>query len=197
MSAPLSLLRLPRLSPLARRGGLIVILGALGLSLLAALPYAWHASLSEQASAQRAELALLKEKVRARAEARGPALGADDPVETMFLPGTTPGTTLAAFQSLVGEAAAASGLSVLRLQPLPMDEVEGLSPYRLAVDAAGGLAEVQSFLVDVEAMLPIVIVTGFDIQPHSAEAPAGQQPYPSEELAISLRLEAYAWRTAP
>jgi hypothetical protein len=193
MSAPLSL---PRLTPLARRGGLIVITTALALLLLAALPYVWHASLSEQASARSAELALLKEKARARAAARGPALGPDDPVESMFLPGTTPGTTLAAFQSLVSDAAAASGLNVLRLQPLPTDEVEGLSPHRLAVDAAGSLAEVQSFLVDVEAMLPIVIVTGFDIQPRAAQA-SGEQPHPSEDLAISLRLEAYAWRAAP
>lgn len=192
MSAPLSM---PHLSPLARRGGLIVILAGLTVLLLAALPYVWNASLSDEASARSAELALLREKVQARAGERGPALGADDAVETMFLPGTTPGTTLAAFQSMVSESAAASGLSVLRLQPLPTDEVMGLSPYRLAVDAAGSLAEVQSFLVDVESMLPIVIVTGFDIQPRSAAS--ADQPYPSEDMAVSLRLEAFAWRTAP
>lgn len=193
MSAPLSW---QHLSPLARRGGLVVVLAALFVLLLAALPYVWHASLSEQAAAKSAELALLKEKVKARARAQGPALGADDAVDTMFLPGATPGTTLAAFQSMVSEAAASTGLSVLRLQPLPTDEVPGLAPYRLAVDAAGSLAQVQSFLVEVEAMLPIVIVTGFDIQPRAAQASA-EQPYPSEDLAVSLRLEAYAWRASP
>ena len=190
-----ALLSLQHLSPLARRGGAIIVLSGLVVLLLAALPYVWHASLSDRASAKSAELALLKERVLARAAAQGPALGADDAVESMFLPGTTPGTTLAAFQSIVSESAAASGLSVLRLQPLPTEEVTGLSPYRLAVDAAGSLAEVQSFLVDVESMLPIVIVTGFDIQPRSAAS--AEQPYPSEDMAVSLRLEAYAWRAAP
>jgi Tfp pilus assembly protein PilO len=114
----------------------------------------------------------------------------------MFLPGTTPGTTLAAFQSIVSGAAAESGLSIQRMQPLPTDEVQGLAPYLLAVDAAGSLQQVQAFLVEVEAVLPIVIVTGFDIQPRSAEA-SSDQFYPSEDLALSLRLEAYAWRASP
>jgi hypothetical protein len=163
---------------------------------LAALPYLWNGSLREQAAARSAELALLRQKVQFSATARGPVLGTSDPVETMFLPGTTPGTTLAAFQSIVSGAAAESGLSIQRMQPLPTDEVQGLAPYLLAVDAAGSLQQVQAFLVEVEAVLPIVVVTGFDIQPRSAEA-SSDQFYPSEDLALSLRLEAYAWRASP
>jgi len=114
----------------------------------------------------------------------------------MFLPGTTAGTTLAAFQSLVNAAATRTGISVLRTQPLPTDEVQGLSPYHLAVDAAGSLEQLRAFLATLESDLPVIIVTGFEIEPRSSEGPEAQ-PYPSEDLAVSLRLEAYAWRGQP
>ncbi len=183
-----------KLSPVALKGGLIVLAAASVLCVLAVLPYVWHGHLRDEAAVQKAELDLLKAKVLARASARGPVLTEADQLENMFLPGSTAGTTLAAFQSIVNEAAGASGISVLRMQPLPTDEAKGLSPYRLAVDAAGSLEQLQSFLVDVEEMLPIVIVTGFDIEPGSAD---GSGPYPSEDLAVSLKLEAYAWRGVP
>jgi type II secretory pathway component PulM len=189
-------LRALTLSPRATKGASIVLACALLLLLLAVLPYVWHASLRQQAAAQTSELDLVRAKVLARESARGPVLTGQDPLPTMFLPGTTAGTTLAAFQTLVSESATASGISVLRMQPLPTDEVQGLSPYRLAVDAAGSLEQLQAFLLDIEAMLPVVIVSGFEIVPRSADG-GEPQPYPSEDLAITLRLEAYAWRGAP
>jgi hypothetical protein len=189
-------LAVPTLSPTAVKGGLVALAAALLLCVLAILPYFWHAQLRSQAAAHKAELALVKAKAHARANAGGPALTEADDLASMFLPGSTAGTTLAAFQSLVNEQAGASGLSVLRMQPLPTDETAGLSPFRLAVEASGSLEQLQSFLVSVEAMLPIVIVTGFEIQPRAPEG-AGSQPYPSEDLAVSLRVEAYAWRVAP
>jgi Tfp pilus assembly protein PilO len=185
-----------KFSPRAMKGARILLASVLLLLLLAVLPYAWHASLRQQVAAQTAELDLVKARVLARESARGPVLSEKDQLQDMFLPGTTAGTTLAAFQTLVSEAAAASGINVLRMQPLPTDEVEGLSPYRLAVDAAGSLEQLQAFLLDVEAMLPVVIVSGFEISPRAAGG-SEPQPYPSEDLAITLRLEAYAWRGAP
>jgi len=178
------------------KGAWIVLASLLLLLLLAIIPYVWHGSLRQQVATQTADLERVKARVLARESARGPVLTEQDQLQDMFLPGTTAGTTLAAFQTLVSEAAAASGINVLRMQPLPTDEVEGLSPYRLAVDAAGSIEQLQAFLVDVEAMLPVVIVSGFDIVPRSAGG-SEPQPYPSEDLAITLRLEAYAWRGAP
>ncbi len=185
-----------KFSPRAMKGARILLASVLLLLLLAVLPYVWHASLRQQVAAQTAELDLVKARVLARESARGPVLSEKDQLQDMFLPGTTAGTTLAAFQTLVSEAAAASGINVLRMQPLPTVEVEGLSPYRLAVDAAGSLEQLQAFLLDVEAMLPVVIVSGFEIVPRAAGG-SEPQPYPSEDLAITLRLEAYAWRGAP
>ena len=183
-------------SPRAMKGAGVLLACLLLLLLLAILPYVWQASLHQQLAAQTAELDLVKARVLARESARGPVLSEQDQLQDMFLPGTTAGTTLAAFQTLVSEAAAASGINVLRMQPLPTDEAEGLSPYRLAVDAAGGLDQLQAFLLDVEVMLPVVIVSGFEIVPRAAGG-SEPQPYPSEDLAITLRLEAYAWRGAP
>jgi len=185
-----------KLSPKARQGGAMLLAAALLLLVFAAVPFFWQASLREQSGTLRAELDLLKGKLSARAGAAGPVLTDAAPLDSMFLPGSTAGTTLASFQELVGDAAAVSGLSVLRMQPVPAEEKNGLSPYRLAVDATGSLEQLRSFLVDVEAMLPVVIVTGFEIQPQSAGGEDADTD-PSDALAVSLRLEAYAWKGEP
>jgi hypothetical protein len=185
-----------KLSARARKGALILLASAILLVALAVVPFFWNASLRERAAAQEADLALVKARVLARQGARGPVLTEQDEVQSMFLSGATAGSTLAEFQTIVGEAATASGISVLRMQPLPTEEAAGLSPYRLAVDAEGGLEQLQSLLLDIEALLPVVIVSGLDVVPRSAGG-SEPQPYPSEELAITLRLEAYAWRGAP
>lgn len=184
------------LSPRAMKGAAILLAGAILLLLLAVLPFLWHASMREQAVAQAAERDRVKARVLARADARGRMLTEGDQPQTMFLPGTTAGTTLAAFQTMVSEVAGASGISVLRMQPLPGGEGEGLSAYRLAVDVAGSMEQLQRFLAGIESALPVVIVAGFGIVPRAA-AGSERQPFASDDLAISLTLEAYAWRGAP
>ena len=183
------------LSPRAMKGAAILLAGAILLLLLAVLPFLWHASMREQAVAQAAERDRVKARVLARADARGRMLTEGDQPQTMFLPGTTAGTTLAAFQTIVSDAAVASGISVLRMQPLPGGEGEGLSAYRLAVDAAGSMEQLQRFLAGIESSLPVVTVAGFGIVPRAA-AGSERQPFASDDLAISLTLEAYAWRGA-
>ena len=123
-------LPLRNLSPRAMKGAAILLVSAILLLLLAVLPFVWHASLSEQAAAQLAERDRVKARVLAHADARGRMLTDGDQPQNMFLPGTTAGTTLAAFQTIVSDAAGASGISVLRMQPLPGGEVRalGLSP---------------------------------------------------------------------
>jgi hypothetical protein len=184
------------LSPRAMKGAAILLAGAILLLLLAVLPFLWHASMREQAVAQAAERDRVKARVLARADARGRMLTEGDQPQTMFLPGTTAGTTLAAFQTMVSDVAVASGISVLRMQPLPGGEGEGLSAYRLAVDAAGSMEQLQRFLAGIESALPVVIVAGFGIVPRAAAGPE-RQPFASDDLAISLTLEAYAWKGAP
>jgi hypothetical protein len=184
------------LSPRAMKGAAILLAGAILLLLLAVLPFLWHASMREQAVAQAAERDRVKARVLARADARGRMLTEGDQPQTMFLPGTTAGTTLAAFQTMVSDVAVASGISVLRMQPLPGGEGEGLSAYRLAVDAAGSMEQLQRFLAGIESALPVVTVAGFGIVPRAAAGPE-RQPFASDDLAISLTLEAYAWRGAP
>lgn len=186
-------LSIPSFSPQAAKGGAIVSAAALLLLVFAALPYMWNAGISAELDVKQAELDLLKAKLAAREGRGGPALTAADGIGRMFLPGTTDGTTLAAFQALVNEQAAATGLSVLRMQPLEAEADGGISPYRLAVDAAGSLEQLKTFLIGIEAMLPVVMVTGFEIQPRSSEG-GEAQPYPSDDLTVSLRLEAYAWK---
>jgi len=176
-------------------GGVIVLGAALVLLIFALLPFFWQASLRGEAAALQAELDLLKAKLAQRSGQGGPVLTDAQPLESMFLPGNTAGTTLASFQELVGTTAAISGLAVLRMQPLPVEERGGLASYRLSVDVTGSLEQLRAFLVDVEAMLPVVIVSGFDIGPQS-DGEVGQA-YPSEDLAASLRLEAYAWKGTP
>ena len=74
--------------------------------------------------------------------------------------------------------------------------VEEEAERRLAVDAAGSMEQLQRFLAGIESTLPLVIVAGFNIAPRAA-AGSDPQPYASDDLAISLTLEAYAWRGAP
>ena len=184
------------LSPRAMKGAAILLAGAILLLLLAVLPFLWYSSMREQAVAQADERDRVKARVLARADARGRMLTEGDQPQTMFLPGTTAGTTLAAFQTMVSDVAVASGISVLRMQPLPGGEGEGLSAYRLAVDAAGSMEQLQRFLAGIESSLPVVTVAGFGIVPRAA-AGSERQPFASDDLAISLTLEAYAWRGAP
>jgi hypothetical protein len=185
------------LSPHAVKGAFVLAAAGVLVLVFAIVPYLWAASLREEADLLRAELDLLQARLTARADSGRTMLGQDDNVARMFLPASTEGMTLASFQERVGEVAASSGLSVLRMQPLPTDEVGGLSPFRLAVDGSGSLEQVQAFLIEVESMLPIVIVTGFDIQPRAATQGGEAPSFPSEDLAVSLRLEAYAWKAKP
>lgn len=183
------------LSASARKGAVIVVCGLAGLIGIAALPHVWNAQLREEVAAQKAKLTLVEARSRRADESRPRLTEADQPAR-MFLPGKTGGTALAALQSLVSKAAASSGMSVLRMQPLPVDEVAGASPLRLSVDAQGSLEQLRAFLIEIETTLPLIMVTGFGIVPREAEGTEAEA-YPSEDLAVTLKLEAFAWRDAP
>ena len=122
-------------------------------------------------------------------------LTAADNVAPMFLEGATPGLAFAAFQSVAGDAAAAAGLAVKRMQPVDPGDGEGAMPYRLSLDAEGSIEQLRDFLADIEARLPVMFVTGLEVQPATGEGEADQ--YPSELLRMTMRIEAYGWRTQP
>lgn len=180
------------LSPLARKGAVIVLASFAGLVLLALLPFLWLGGLREQAHAAKSEYELVKARAARLADAKQVRLTAADEPGRMFLPGETAGTTLAAFQSIVNATALGSGLSIVRVQPLPTEPAKGVTPYRLAVDATGSLEQLRAFLAEIESAIPLVFVTGFEIKPETA-ADAAEQPYPSEKLSLTLRLEAYGY----
>lgn len=178
------------LSPLARKGGLFVLAGAAAVVLMALAPYLWIGSLEEQAAADQSQYDLISARVAHLADGHQVRLTEADQPARLFIPGETAGTTLAAFQSIVNAAAEKSGLSVTRMQPLPAEAMKGLSPYRLSVDATGSIERFRSFLTEIESGLPLIVVAGFEIKPQTAATP-GEQAFPSEDLALSLRLEAY------
>jgi hypothetical protein len=184
-----------RMSRSARKGG-VILLAAFSLLIIAALlPYLWLAGVRSQITQQKAAYELVAARVGTTEGARAPRLTAEDQPERLFLSGETEGTALAAFQSQVGDAAGRSGMSVLRLQSLPAAGATGLVPVRLSVDCAGSLSQLRSFLAEIEAAVPLVVVTGLEVEPRTSDGEA--QPHPSEDLAVSLKLEAYSWRAAP
>lgn len=180
------------LSPLARKGGLFVLGGIAVVVLLALAPFLWLDSLDEQVAADKTQYDLISARVARLADGHRVRLTEADQPARLFIAGETAGTTLASFQSIVNAVAVKSGLSVTRMQPLPTEAAKGISPYRLSVDATGGIEQLRSFLADVESGLPLIVVTGFEIKPQTA-AVAGEQTFPAENLALSLRLEAYGW----
>jgi hypothetical protein len=180
------------------RKGILILAGAVLLAIgLAASLFAWQASLSDRIAQQQAERDLVAARAAKKArEGAGRLTSADSP-ERLFLAGETPGLTIASFQELVGAAAARSGLNVVRVQPFESgdDDAKTETSYRLGIDAEGSLEQLQAFLVSVEAMLPLIFVTGLDIRPEAATDAA--EPYPSEALRASIRVEAHGWRAQP
>ena len=186
-----------KLSPEARKG--LAILAGAGLLAAAIVTglAAWHGSLGDRIAQQQAERDLLSARVAKKAREGAGRLTAADSPERLFLAGATPGLTMAGFQELVGKAAEASGLSVVRIQPFETSDAEAKSEttYRLGIDAEGRLEQLQAFLISIESMLPLIFVTGLEIRPQAAADAA--DPYPSEALRASFRVEAHGWREQP
>ena len=179
----------------ARKG--MAVLGVAGLA-VAGLVYV-IASLHFVAADRLRQAESEHEMVAARAakaEKDGVArLTEADNVAPMFLDGATPGLAFAKFQSIAGEAASAAGLEVKRMQPVDTGDAEATMPYRLNVDVEGSLEQMRDFLADVESGLPLMFVTGLEMQPSTAEGEGDQ--YPSEKMRMTVRIEAYGWRAGP
>ena len=183
------------LSAEARKG--LAVLGVAALALLCAayLLYAWHAAAAERLQQAEAEHELVAARAAKAASEGATRLTEADNVAPMFLEGATPGLVFAKFQSIAGEAATAAGLAVKRMQPVDTGDADGGMPYRLNMDAEGSIEQLRDFLADVESGLPVMFVTGLEVQPSAAEGEDDQ--YPSEALRMTVRIEAYGWRGQP
>lgn len=183
------------LSSEARKG--VAVLGVAALAFMAVLYLlgSWQSVEAERLRQAEAEHELVAARA-AKAQRDGiTRLTAADDVAPMFLEGVTPGLAFARFQSIVGDAASAAGLEVKRMQPVDTGDGEGAMPYRLNMDVEGGIDQLRDFLANVESGLPVMFVTGLEIQPAAGEGEGDQ--YPSESLRSTIRIEAYGWRAQP
>jgi hypothetical protein len=179
----------------ARKGMAVLAVAALAVIVMVYLLLTWHTAAAERLRQAEAEHAMVAARAAKAASEGVTRLTEADKVDPMFLEGATPGLVFAKFQSIAGEAASAAGLAVKRMQPVDTGDGEGSMPYRLNMDAEGSIEQLRDFLADVESGLPIMFVTGLEIQPSAGEGEADQ--YPSEALRMTVRIEAYGWRAQP
>jgi Tfp pilus assembly protein PilO len=179
----------------ARKGMAIIALLAAVLVVLVYLLFAWHSAASDRLRQAEAEHQMVAARAAKAMRDGATRLTAADDVAPMFLDGATPGLAFAKFQSIAGEAAQRAGLAVKRMQPVDTGDAGAAAPYRLSVDAEGSIEQVRAFLADIESTLPIMFITGLEVQPAAA---AGEgDAYPSEALRMTFRVEAYGWRAQP
>ena len=179
----------------ARKGMAVLAVALLALIVMAYLLLAWQSAAAERLRQAEAEHDMVGARVSKAAGEGVTRLTEADNVGPMFLEGATPGLVFAKFQSIAGEAATDAGLADKRMQPVDTGDGEGSMPYRLNMDAEGSIEQLRDFLADVESGLPIMFVTGLEIQPSAGEGEADQ--YPSEALRMTVRIEAYGWRAQP
>lgn len=181
----------------ARKGMAVLGVAALAVLCLVYLLFSWHSAAAERLAQAEAEHQLVAARAAKAARDGGVRLTEADNVAPMFLDGATPGLAFARFQGVVGEAAGAAGLAVKRMQPVDTGDGEASMPYRMSIDVEGSIEQMRDFLADVESVLPIMFVTGLEMQPAAGEGEGGSDQYPSESLRMTVRLEAYGWRAQP
>ena len=179
----------------ARKGMVILAVAAMAVLAAGYLLISWHSAATEslrQAEAQHELVAARAAKAQRDGITR---LTEADTVGPIFLEGATPGLAFARFQSIAGEAAGLAGLAVKRMQPVDTGDGDGATPYRLNMDVEGSIEQLRDFLADIESGLPVMFVTGLEIQPAAGEG--GSDQYPSESLRSTVRIEGYGWRDQP
>ena len=191
-----------RYSSEARKGLAVLVLGALAVAGLIYVVFAWHSAAADRLRQAEAEHEMVAARAAKAASEGATRLTEADSVTPMFLEGDTPGLAFARFQSIADKAATDAGLAVKRMQPVDTGDGEASAPYRLNVDVEGSIEQLRDFLASIESGLPVMFVTGLEVQPAAAaETPGeGEQPgaqYPSESLRTTVRIEAYGWKAQP
>ena len=183
------------LSAEASKGAVILAAAALAVCAAAYGLFAWQEDASSRLAQAQADHDMVAARAAKALREGAMRLSAADQVERMFLEGDTPGLAVASFQKLAGDAAAKSGLSVLRTTPVDADATGADTPYRLNIDAQGSLEQLKAFLAEVERGLPVMLVTRLEVQPAAAEGTS--EPYPSESLRMTVGIDAYGRGAAP
>lgn len=178
----------------ARKGMAFLAAAGLAVLLVAYMILSWRSSAAERLDKASAEYELVTTRA-ARAQKQGATrLTAADGVAPMFLEGMTPGVNAAKFQELAGQQATAAGLSVKRMQLVETGDDKAGTPYRISLDIEGSLEQLLAFMTGIESSLPVMFVTGVEMQPAAAEGTG--DGYPSEALLATLHIDAYGWRGA-
>lgn len=181
----------------ARKGMAVLAVAGFAVAVLAYLILAWQSQEAERLRQAQSEHEMVVARTAKAVREGATRLTEADDVAPMFLDGATPGLAFAKFQSIAGDAATAAGLAVKRMQPVDAGDGEGAMPYRLSLDVEGSIEQLRDFLADVESRLPIMFVTGLEIQPSAGEGEGEADQYPSEALRMTVRIEAYGWRAQP
>lgn len=175
---------------LSRKGtwGLFLITLAVAAgSALMFLPHIWYSQIHNVQVERERELRLIETKLASAASKSSPVLADANKVGEMFLQGTTQGTAIAEFQTLLNTSAMKTGMIIERLQPLQTETRSNISILNMEIVAAGSLESLSAYLLAIEAGLPIVFITDAEISPqHNL-----QSSYPSESLKVNLRLQAF------
>jgi general secretion pathway protein M len=168
--------------------GLILLIGtALVLVAIAIAPYVWQVAMASTVAERREFLALLEARVRASPQ-QSTALNPDT-VETIFIKGTTSGLAAAELQRLLVDTGEKRGMIVERTRPLPTENRQGMASIRMEVNASGNIEALRDYLHGIETSVPLIFVN----QVHIAAGPAATDGEASDNLAVRLEVEAFAW----
>jgi hypothetical protein len=184
-----------RQSRLSRQGltgaGLLVIV-LLALAAAASSPFYWRQAIEPELEESRRMLALIEQKLMdAEANRKPQAVNAANAGQA-FVEGTTAGLATASLQRVMVDLARASKMRVERVQPLPAEINGGLARLRLDIEVVGGLEGLRNYVLAVESGAPLIFVKEFHVTTplNREEEP---NPYPAENLSVSLQVEAYSW----
>jgi Tfp pilus assembly protein PilO len=182
----------PRFSRKGLVGMGLIALTLLVFTLIAATPFLWRQSMLPELEESRRLLALIEQKLKDAEANRKPQAVTAENAGQAFVEGATAGLSTAGLQRIMVDLARASGFRVERVQPLPAEESSGLARLRLDIELAGSIEALRDYLLAVEQGAPLIFVKELHIgTPPNQEQ--GQNPFPSEQLTVSLQVEAYSW----
>ena len=180
------------LSARARWGAALIAGGLCLLAMLAATPFVWRHVMQSQLDEGRQLLTLIESRLDAAGKGRKATVLAAADAALAYVPGATAGLATANLQKLLVDLATASGQRVERVQPLPAEEKNGLAQLRLEIATTGNVESLRSYLLAIETGTPLLFIREAHLStPTAVSGDTGQLP--SDNLAVSLQVEAYGW----
>ena len=183
---------------LSRKGWLgvgIVLIMLTVLLTMATVPFLWRQSVQEQLSVHSASLEQIESRLKSSSNQNHAITLTEQGAAQVFVAGETHGLANANLQRLVAELATANGLKLENVQSSPSEQNGSLARLRLAATAHGGIQSLRNYLLAIEAGTPLLFVTGATIEV-PAKADDAASAFPSDNLAISVEIEAFTWRAS-